>query len=345
MKKIKDNLFSHLREFFTIFLPKQAQRSSHTILSTQQVWNMLFSFVCGATGKRVESLTFADLSRKNVINFLDKMQQTKEWTPSTRNHRLARIRSFFRYVASIEPTLVFYLEDLRGIPLQKDVNKSFMLEYMSKNAITAVLRQPDPSKKIGIRDLFFLVLMYDSAARDCEMLSMRFCDFDPVRKVVYLLGKGNKPRSVPISDDTIQHFNRYAKTFHFQKDGFVPMFYTIRHGNKGQMSDDNVARFVRKYGDSAKAECSEVPDCVHPHLLRKTRAMLLYQAGMPLELLAQFLGHNNPMTTLIYARADNEMKRKAIDRASALTGSVSPEAEEATWDGNEEMIKRLLGLG
>ena len=113
MKKIKDNLFSHLREFFTIFLPKQAQRSSHTILATQQVWNMLLSFVCGATGKRVESLTFADLSRKNVMNYLDKMQQTKGWSPSTRNHRLARIRSFFRYVASIEPTLVFYLEDLR----------------------------------------------------------------------------------------------------------------------------------------------------------------------------------------------------------------------------------------
>lgn len=345
MKKIKDNLFTYLREFFTIFLPKQANRSSHTIRSTQQVWNMLLSFICDVTGKRVESLTFTELSRENVMNFLDKMQQTKGWTPSTRNHRLSRICSFFHYVASVEPTLVFYLEDLRGIPMQKDVNKSFVLEYMSKDAITAFLRQPDTSKKVGIRDSFFLVLMYDSAARDCEMLSMRFCDFDSVGKVVYLLGKGNKPRSVPISDDTIQHFNRYAKTFHSQKDGFVPMFYTIRHGNKGQMSDDNVARFVSKYGKSAKVECSEVPDCVHPHLIRKTRAMLLYKAGMPLELLAQFLGHNDPMTTLIYARADNEMKRKAIESASSMIGSVSREAEEATWEGNEEMIKRLLGLG
>jgi hypothetical protein len=34
------------------------------------------------------------------------------------------------------------------------------------------------------------------------------------------------------------------------------------------MSDDNVARFVSKYGNSAKAECSEVPDSVHPHLVR-----------------------------------------------------------------------------
>lgn len=345
MKKTKDNLFSHLREFFTIFLPKQARRSPHTILATQQVWNMLLSFVCCATGKRVESLTFADLSRENLVSFLDEMQRTKGWGPSTRNHRLARIRSFFRYVASIEPTHGFYLEDLRGIPMQKDVNKSFMLKYMSKDAITAILRQPDPSKKNGIRDLFFLVLMYDSAARDCEMLSMRFCDLDPVGRVAYLLGKGGKPRSVPISNDTIQHFYRYAKAFHPQKDGHVPMFYTVRHGKKHQMSDDNVARFVSNYGASAKTTCPEVPDRVHPHLVRKTRAMLLYQAGMPLELLAQFLGHNDPMTTLIYARADNEMKRRAIESASAVTGSVSPEAEEATWDGNQAMIKRLLGLG
>jgi len=39
------------------------------------------------------------------------------------------------------------------------------------------------------------------------------------------------------------------------------------------------------------------------------------------------------------------MKRKAIESVSVMTGSVSPEAEEATWDGNEEMIKRLLGFG
>lgn len=342
--KLKDNLFSHLREFFTVFLPRQAQRSSHTIAATQQVWNMLLAYVCISTGKRIEHLTFRDLSRENVVRFLDNMQEMKGWSPSTRNHRLARIRSFFHYAASIEPTLAIYLEDLRSIPLQKEVNKSFLLEYMSKAAMTAVLRQPDTSQKTGLRNLFFMVLMYDSAARCCEMLSMRFCDFDPIGKIVYLLGKGNKPRSVPLLDDTINHYHRYTNVFHPQKDGPVPMFYTIRHGHKGQMSDDNVARFIKQYGVSAKAECLEVPDSIHPHLVRKTRAMLLYQAGMPLELLAQFLGHNDPKTTLIYARADNEMKRKAIERVSSVTGSVSPDAEEATWDGNEEVIKRLLGL-
>jgi len=344
MKKIKDSLIPRLREFLTIFMPKQARRSPHTVIATQQVWNMLLSFICELTGKRVENLTFADLNRENIMNFLDEMQRIKGWSPSTRNHRLARIRSFFRYAASIEPTLVIYLENLRGIPAQKDVNKTFVLEYMTKDAITALLRQPDPSKKAGIRDLFFLVLMYDSAARDCEMLSMPLGNLDPVGKVVYLHGKGNKPRSVPICDDTIKHFHRYAGIYHPAKDASLPMFYTIRHGVKGTMSDDNVARFVGAYGKSATLECPEVPDNVHPHMVRKSRAMMLYQAGMPLELLAQFLGHDDPMTTLVYAHADNDMKRRAIEKVAAVTGSIQRDVEEAAWVNNDDMIKRLLGL-
>ena len=72
--------------------------------------------------------------------------------------------------------------------------------------------------------------------------------------------------------------------------------------------------------------------------------MMLYQAGMPLELLAQLLGHNDPITTLIYARADNEMKRSAIEKVAAVTGSVGPATDEAVWVDNKDMIKRLIGL-
>jgi len=344
VKKNADKLFALMREFLTVFLPKQRRSSPHTILATKQVWNMLLHFVCAKTGKKVEYLTFEDLSQEVVVRFLDETQQEKGWTPATRNHRLARVRAFFRYSASVEPTLAIHLERLKSIPLQKGVNKSFELEYMSKTAMATLLRQPDTSNKVGIRDQFYMVLMYDSAARNSEMLSLRFCDFDPIGKVVCLWGKGNKPRSVPISDNTIEHFNRYIKIYHHASDGYAPLFYTVRKGTKGTMSPDNVARFLRQYGESAKAECPEVHNNVHPHLLRTTRAMHLYQSGMPLEMLAQFLGHDDPATTLIYARADNEMKRKATEKAAAVTGSIDPGDEESTWEGNEDMIRRLLGL-
>jgi hypothetical protein len=64
---------------------------------------------------------------------------------------------------------------------------------------------------------------------------------------------------------------------------------------------------------------------------------------MPLELLAELLGHANPETTWVYAYADTEMKRKAIQKAEAYAG-IRPKAEIGIWDGNEDMIRRLCGL-
>jgi integrase len=196
---------------------------------------------------------------------------------------------------------------------------------------------------MGVRDMFFMVLMYDSAARDCEMLSMRFRDIDTEKRTVHLLGKGSKPRLVPISDDTIRHFAKYANLYHQSGDGSAPMFYTIRHREMKPMSDDNVARFIAKYGIAAKAQCVDIPDKITPHMFRRSRAMHLYRAGMPLALLAEWLGHENPETTLVYAYADTEMKRKAIEKAESAA-SMQPAPEAGIWMGNEDMIKRLCGL-
>lgn len=79
------------------------------------------------------------------------------------------------------------------------------------------------------------------------------------------------------------------------------------------MSSDAAQAFIKKYGDMARSSVAEIPH-LHPHLFRHTRAMHLYMAGMPLELVSQWLGHSQMETSLIYARATTEMKRKAIDK-------------------------------
>jgi site-specific recombinase XerD len=305
---------------------------------------MLLNYVCNAMGKRAESLAFSDVSRETVLGFLDTRGKEMGWAPKTRNHRLGTIRSFFRYVASLEPTLACYLVELKGIPLKKSKNKSFILEYLSVDAMAAILRQPGTSKKMCVRDTFFLSLMYDTAARDCEMLSMQFQDLDPAEKTVLLLGKGEKPRIVPITDDnTIALFHRFAKLYHPAGDGERPMFYTVRKGMIGAMSDDNVAKFLKKYGDAARMHCNDIPAKIHPHLIRTTRAMHWYIGGMPLEAIALLLGHEDPSVTRVYARADTEMKRKAIEKTKSAN-SERLLIEEAVWTGNEEMIRKLCGL-
>ena len=106
------------------------------------------------------------------------------------------------------------------------------------------------------------------------------------------------------------------------------------------MSADNVARFLKKYSVMAKQECAEVPDKVKPHQFRHTRAMHLYRHGMPLQLLAEFMGHASIISTQIYAYADTEMKRKAIEKCQNKPEDTNlPE-----WRNDEGLIKKLYGL-
>ncbi|MBQ6907049.1 MAG: tyrosine-type recombinase/integrase [Clostridia bacterium] len=102
---------------------------------------------------------------------------------------------------------------------------------------------------------------------------------------------------------------------------------------------------VRKYGDDARKQCIEVPDNVHPHLFRHSLAMSLYQNGVDLSLVSQWLGHSRVETTLIYAHADTEIKRQAIEKAVPPESELKQflNAERYTID-DEDLLKRLCGL-
>lgn len=71
--------------------------------------------------------------------------------------------------------------------------------------------------------------------------------------------------------------------------------------------------------------------------------MHLYQHGMDLTLIFQWLRHKNYTTTLVYAYADKKAKRKAIEKAMA-DGSTTDEISETYTVNDEELIKKLYGL-
>ena len=111
------------------------------------------------------------------------------------------------------------------------------------------------------------------------------------------------------------------------------------------MTEDNVRSLVRKYGISARKSCPEVPENVHPHLFRHSLAMSLYQNGVDLSLISQWLGHSCVETTLIYAHADTEIKRQAIEKAIPDDSELKHflNAERYTIS-DEELLKQLCGL-
>lgn len=349
MMKIKDErLFKLIRDYLLVYLPEQKCCSKDTISAYRESLNKLLDYITKERNIPLEDITFSLLNHQMIAEFLNWLEMDRKCCISTRNHRLSYIRSFFKYSGHMDPMLLIYYNDLLKIPLKKDM-KLKVLEFMSEEALKAVLSQPNTLTKNGIRDLFFMVLMYDTAARDREMLELKVKDFssEPKTPCVYLTGKGNKKRVVPVMKKTVEHFNKYISIFHRTQeyDSNQYLFYTIRHGLKQQMSDDNVARFMNNYGLSAKVICKDVPSKVHPHMFRRTRAMHLYRAGMPLALLSEWLGHENLETTLIYAYADTEMKREAIKKATGDNNPLnSNDKLQLSWKNDDEILRQLYGL-
>ena len=76
--------------------------------------------------------------------------------------------------------------------------------------------------------------------------------------------------------------------------------------------------------------------------MRHSRSMHLYQSGIPLSYIKDFLGHVSVSTTDIYARADTTMIRDALEKAANM-GSSQP-VETPIWKGDNDMILKLCGL-
>jgi len=341
------HFFRLVRDFLTVYLPDQKGASPNTAKSYRETLSMLLDYICSIRRLTLAQLCFAHLSREAVEGFLDYIEKERGCSVTTRNNRLAGIRSFIKYACGRDISIQACFNDLSQIPLKK-LEKADIIPYFSETALKTILEQPDTRKKKGVRDLFFMVLMYDTGARNQELLDLILSDihFEEKSPYVTLTGKGRKTRLVPVMSKTVEHYKKYVAIFHPMPSSGDYLFYTERGGNRFAMSPDNTERFIRKYGNAARDVNKEVPELLHPHLFRHSRSIHLYRSGMPMVLLSEWLGHAQISTTMhYYANADTEMKKEAIEKAtSKLNPLVSDDTASLEWENDEDMIRRLYGL-
>ncbi len=342
---IKDgSFFKHVKGFLTVYLPKHKCCSKNTVKSYKETINLLRIFIQEEKNMPFVKITFDIFSYDLICQFLDWLKDKRKCSASTRNQRLAALNSFLGYAAIQDPALMSLCIKAKKVARHKTGQRH--VEYMSQTAIKAVLRQPDVAKKNGFRDRFFMILLYDTGARVQEMLDLRLKDFQlgSSTPFVYLTGKGGRTRAVPLMDKTIKHLDEYLARFH--PDGTCDneryLFYTTINSFKKRMSEENVSSFMKRYGESARKVCPDVPPRVHPHLFRHSRSTHLYQMGIPLSYIKDFLGHSSINTTSIYASTDINMIKSALEGVSKkdATGNI----EIPVWQGDEDMILSLCGL-
>lgn len=188
-----------------------------------------------------------------------------------------------------------------------------------------------------------MILLYDSAVRIDEILSLKKQDvcLDSDAPFIHVLGKGQKERVIALTERTCHHLQQYLSVYHPKNGPNTEfLFYTVIKGNIAKMSAANVERFLKKYAQQVRDVYPGIPDCVHPHMFRRTRATGLYRDGVDLAIVSRFLGHAQLETTRIYATPSVEMMRQAIENISANTDSEQP-----IWNTDaDKAMAQLCGI-
>jgi len=326
-------------EFLEVYLPKQCGRSPHTVESYRDALSLFRRYIVETIGVSIGKFTFAECTRDCMLGFMNYLSKLKS-KASTRNHRLAAIRSYLMFAADKDIAVQSIELEVKRVPLCK-VPKTEKA-VLQEEAVTAILRQP-PNTKMGLRDRTIMTLLYDSAARLAEVLGLSVSDvsIDGDNPYIKVNGKGSKGRTVPISSNTAAHLAQYLSVYHGigQTETHL-LFYTLAKNQIGMISEANVERFIREYARKARSSCSSIPDRVHPHMFRRSRATHLYQDGVSLPLVSRLLGHASLETTRLYAQPSLKMLRDAIESIETSKG----EAVKPIWEGDEAVMAKLCGL-
>lgn len=330
----------HLTAFLTTYLAGQRNASPNTVRSYRDTFVLLIRYLRDVRDLAVEKITMATLAAPTIVAFLEHLQTERQCGPRTCNQRLAAIHAFARYVQGEAPEHLLAMQRVLAIPHRRFARKP--VGYLEAADLGAVLAQPDTTSVTGRRDAVLLSVLYDTGARCQELLDLRVkhVRLDAPAQV-RLTGKGRKTRIVPLMPSTVALLRGYLKAQRLlEPDAADRPVFAGRNGSP--MSRSGLRYLLAKHVRSAANSRTGIPSNVGPHTLRHSKAMHMLQAGVPLVIIRDILGHVDMKTTEVYARADLEMKRRALETTAKSPNA--PTTPTPSWREDRELMAWLTTL-
>ena len=337
-KRKKDKDFWLLaRAYLHDYMPAVKNLSDKSVDAYKQSLKTYLSFLKEVKSLTEEKVTLDAFSRDNIKEYVTWLEN-KEFSPKTINLRLTAIRSFLKYCSEEDFELRGIYTDVCSVKKVKEEKKA--IQYLKPQATSAILSAYGVDTSKHRRNRMMLILLYDSGARVQELADLNISSLHIGEENPYitLVGKGRKSRNVPLMAKTVKHLNDYIQEFHPGNEE-APLFYSILGGKPHRLSTDSISLVLKNAADMARKNCDEIPDNVHCHLIRKTKAMDLYRNGVPLPFIMQLLGHESMSTTSgFYAFATLEMMSEAINKSAPKVDD-----DEKLWK-NADIRKAIFSL-
>lgn len=326
-------LSRQIYKFFSDYLPHQKNVSINTIKSYRDCFKLFFIFMNTKFNIKPSQLTINDLTKDNIIIFLDWLETERHCSFRTRNQRLAAIRSFFHYSQFDVPEYLCEIQAINAIPLKKGVRKE--ISYIDETSMKILLSKTKHNGKNSLRDSAMLSLLYDGALRVNELIQLQWEDirFDSEICTLRILGKGNKYRIIPISHET-SHLLKLLKR---KGNGVGIVFINSQHK---KLTRKGVMYVINKYVKEAVEEYDfKNNNPITCHVFRHSKATHMLNAGIPLIYIRDFLGHSSVKTTEIYAKANIVEKIKTIQNLDKKENQNIKE-----WNEDKELMSWLESI-
>ena len=204
-------LSSCVHQFFDHYLPHIKGVSYYTIKAYRDTFKLFLPFAANYYGIKTRSLRVEQISPELIIAFLDDLQGERKNLATTRNHRLAALKSFAKMIRFMYPDLRKLAERIIHIP-QKRAQKP-LIGFLYPEEILKVFHSVDLKKTEGFRDYVLLHLLYDSGARASEITTLNLDYFYPQQKTLAILGKGNRFRLIRLKPKTVQLLELYINKY------------------------------------------------------------------------------------------------------------------------------------
>jgi len=318
-----------IEAFLNETLARQRGVSRHTSDSYALSFQLLFVFAAKRLKVSPSALTLEQLDAALISAFLEYLEDKRKNAPVTRNVRLAAIKSFFRFLEYRQPAALEHVRRVLAIPFKK--TDRYLVPYLLRDELQAILDAPDPAKRDGIRDRAMLHLAVCAGLRVSELTGLKIEDIDLPSMSIRVLGKGRRERTLPLWKTAAAALRSWLA---IRGQVAAPEVFVNSMGEP--LSRWGFAYLLKQHAATAARQQPGLnKKRISPHVLRHTCAMIILQATQDIRKVSLWLGHATLTTTEVYTRSD------PTEKLDALASIVPPHLRRGAFQPSDKLIALL----
>jgi len=330
----------YISDFLYDHAPSRLTHSDCTLKSYKDALTLYMLFL-EEGGFTASGFSKGCFEKQYIESFILWLKEKRDCSPGTCNVRLGSIRVFLKFIGDRDVSLLYLYQGAKTIGLQKCARKK--VNGLTRNAVTEMLSSPDSATKTGKRDLVLMILLYATAARLGEVLSIKInqLHINGKKPSVTIVGKGEKTRTLYLLPRAVSHIKKYVIEVHGEPaDPEAYLFYSRVGGKYTRLTEPAIDKRLKKYAEEAHKKCTDVPLGIHAHQFRHAKASHWIEDGLNVLQVSFLLGHAQLETTMVYLDITTEEKAKAL----ATLENENDKKVSKKWKDPDGSITSFCGL-